>query len=149
MQHQIFSGWKGSLGIQFLTAFHSANVTNERLRWISSDFFFIRTMCGAASVNSLSLVILFTLHREFSIKSGTDCRCMSAGGARSEWKKKHKVIYPDLTCTILFWFWQNQNKIVQVRSWRFHWSRRAKDVRADAFMLLFSFRMRASCGAYT
>ena len=31
-------------------------------------------MCGAALVNTLSLLILFTLHREFSIKSGNDCR---------------------------------------------------------------------------
>ena len=30
-------------------------------------------MFGAALVNNLSFLILFTLHREFSIKSGTDC----------------------------------------------------------------------------
>ena len=33
----------------------------------------IRKMLSAALVNDLSLLILFTLHREFSIKSGTDC----------------------------------------------------------------------------
>ena len=39
----------------------------------SEEILFVQKMCGAASVNNLSLLILFTLHREFSIKSGTDC----------------------------------------------------------------------------
>ena len=34
-------------------------------------------MYGAASVNNVSSVTLFTLHRDFSIKSDTDCNCKS------------------------------------------------------------------------
>ena len=34
----------------------------------------IRKMLGAALVNNLSLLILLTLHREFLIKPGIDCR---------------------------------------------------------------------------